>query len=785
MLSLCKTLLAATACTLCSLTAAAQGWIADFRSAENAVKTARYAEAERLYTLVINATKDQTALTDCLNGRAFCYKKTADYDRAEADYDRAISLADDEQLRERLLYNKSELLIQTGRYRDAVDILGSIRFDSAEGETKRAANMAVALVYLKDYRSAESLIDSLLAKSETVGMGANTYATLLQNRCFIRCELNDYKGALADIEQALPSLSGANRCISLANMAMVEAELGLFSSALSHINEALAWQKANLANGAAHPDYIISLRKKAEILLKAGRNNESEAAFRSFYEAEKDYIKRNFITMTAQNRLDFWKKEKPFLSEVFALGGRCAPFLYDVALLRRHISMTAKDVADSGELFGSQLDINAAAVMKALPVGSAAVEFVCFKDPVAHDSLYAALVMTRSKISYAPIGTKQNLHGHPVAGTTLGTAVCSGAAYADAVYSDSALARIVWEPVLRLLPSNVKTLYFAPDGLLQMLAVEYLPYSALNRLSLRRVTSTSRIADSQVTARLTLTPKAMGKGSTAYQCLVAGGLSYNTASASSAAKTTERDHSAYQYALSVCGRPMTFGYISGTLTEADSIASILGVAPMTELSESLAKQDFGKYGVIHLATHGYSLQVALEEPPFALQDSISEDRSLLACGIALTGANTSGRLNCVEDDLLSAREISSMKLSGAQLVVLSACQTAQGVVTDEGPAGLVRGLKIAGAKTVVASLWSVSDRAAALFMAALYRNLFVEKMERHAAFCKSIDAVRGYKVTTSYKFSPKTMKRVKVDCSDSPVYPFKSPYYWASFIMID
>lgn len=94
----------------------------------------------------------------------------------------------------------------------------------------------------------------------------------------------------------------------MANLAVVEAELKLYEEALCHIDSVLAWQGGQPSIGTGHPDYIISLRKKAEILLKKGEREEALHLFRSFYKAELDYVKRNFVGMTEQNRLDFWKR---------------------------------------------------------------------------------------------------------------------------------------------------------------------------------------------------------------------------------------------------------------------------------------------------------------------------------------------------------------------------------------------------------------------------------------------------------------------------------------------
>jgi CHAT domain-containing protein len=72
--------------------------------------------------------------------------------------------------------------------------------------------------------------------------------------------------------------------------------------------------------------------------------------------------------------------------------------------------------------------------------------------------------------------------------------------------------------------------------------------------------------------------------------------------------------------------------------------------------------------------------------------------------------------------VLVADEIAGMNLK-AQLVVLSACQTGQGVVAGEGVAGLGRALTRAGVPCTVLSLWSVDDNATKSLMVAFYEKL--------------------------------------------------------------
>ena len=87
-----------------------------------------------------------------------------------------------------------------------------------------------------------------------------------------------------------------------------------------------------------------------------------------------------------------------------------------------------------------------------------------------------------------------------------------------------------------------------------------------------------------------------------------------------------------------------------------------------------------------------------------------------------------------DDGYLTAEEVGWLDLSRVELVVLSACQTVIGrTSTGEGLMGLRRAFRLAGAQTVIASLWSVDDEATAELMKDFYENLWTKGMGRHEA----------------------------------------------------
>ena len=123
--------------------------------------------------------------------------------------------------------------------------------------------------------------------------------------------------------------------------------------------------------------------------------------------------------------------------------------------------------------------------------------------------------------------------------------------------------------------------------------------------------------------------------------------------------------------------------------------------------------------VLVLSTHGFYVEDKLV-------DQMSAHNPLIRCGLALAGCNQREealRQN-KEDGILTGLEIIGTDLRGTQLVVLSACETAVGQSqSGEGVVGLRQAFQLAGAESVVASLWSVSDNETAELMTEFFDQL--------------------------------------------------------------
>jgi CHAT domain-containing protein/tetratricopeptide (TPR) repeat protein len=192
-----------------------------------------------------------------------------------------------------------------------------------------------------------------------------------------------------------------------------------------------------------------------------------------------------------------------------------------------------------------------------------------------------------------------------------------------------------------------------------------------------------------------------------------------------------------------------FPRLPGTRAEGQQIAVLLGVQPTMDAAalEGRLKAECRSPHILHLATHGFFLpdqQPDLrhaapglgadpigfpgEEPGAGRLSGPRTEDPMLRSGLALAGANTwlkAGNLpEEAEDGLLTAEDVTGLDLLATELVVLSACQTGLGQVhVGEGVFGLRRAFVLAGAKTLVMSLWKVPDDQTHELMEDFYRRL--------------------------------------------------------------
>jgi len=163
---------------------------------------------------------------------------------------------------------------------------------------------------------------------------------------------------------------------------------------------------------------------------------------------------------------------------------------------------------------------------------------------------------------------------------------------------------------------------------------------------------------------------------------------------------------------------------------------------------------------LHLATHGWfapeSVRAFEDREPLdaalGLRGTMSREEQVRAaspmvlCGLALAGANLPVDSLGRTPGIVTAEEIATWDLAGCELAVLSACDTNVGVRrAGQGVASLQKALHMAGARTVITSLWKVPDEATKELMLDFYRRIWVEKKPKAQALWEAKTRLREAK----------------------------------------
>lgn len=279
-------------------------------------------------------------------------------------------------------------------------------------------------------------------------------------------------------------------------------------------------------------------------------------------------------------------------------------------------------------------------------------------------------------------------------------------------------SRHVLDPVRAALPADATALVICPDA-----ALASVPFAALPASKKQGAFLADELTISTVSMAQDLVPAAAvaARGSGA---LVVGGVDYGAVPAEDSGVTRSADRA--------------FAPLPGTAKEAEFVATRLGAGSITltgkKATEAALRSSARGKAILHVATHGFVRADAMAGLRRRDADQqwlgVEAERQLaggydpmLLAGLAFAGASSRDG-GGGDDGILTAVEASQLDLRGVDLVTLSACRTALGTAASgEGVVGLVQGFQMAGARSVVASLWPVDDEAARLLMEAFYGGI--------------------------------------------------------------
>ncbi len=555
--------------------------------------------------------------------------------------------------------------------------------------------------------------------------------------------------------------------------ALCLARLGRYQEALKTIGPVCAGFRKSKDSRA----YAEALRKKAKILMlqydATGQYNaDAVLCYQQYLSISRDYIDRHFVNMSESEREQYWMAEQPFVTDCFRLEDKAPGLLYDVALYSKAVLLQmgrdfkeGMTTADKKKALAS-VRVTWQQVRDKLPESGCAIEFIVYEKS-GQDHIGALVLNKKASapvfIDIASLKDFKSLKTEN--GRTVGEAVASTKHEdKDALYQCRQLSNLIWNGQLVKAMGQSKKIYFAPDGIFHQLAVEYLYPDSLNKKSMYRLTSTRLLVEGRQKIH-------------ADNMLMCGGVDYSVGQAASS--TPNNDEQAYTI---MSAKGMALYYLNGSKAEIDSIEALRHnesdkILRADSATESILRNLMGKYHLVLISTHGYFAEAATLGTDIR---PASTDTQLSQSCLFLAGAEANMRNRkfdlSMPDGILSARELAAMDLSDVDLVSLSACQSGLGFVTVDGIFGLQRGLKTAGVKAVIASLWEVDDQATITLMTNLYRNL-----QNGISLQEAFSAARN---TLEKTVVQKTYPRKGV--ADLIVTKqYNLPRYYNAFILID
>lgn len=562
--------------------------------------------------------------------------------------------------------------------------------------------------------------------------------------------------------------------LTLSQLAMCNARLaseadedadaeGLFSLALQQIDEARQYYKSHKED----QNYGETLRKHGKILMmqndRLGVTNVKTArkCYEEYVKSQCTLVGQRLAEMDRSQRGQYWLATHRFLYDCYRLGNEAPEMLYDMALFSKGYLLAFETNHKEPETHWKQ-------IRSKLGRNECALEFVQYFGKDDHKRMGCIVLRHNStRPVFIDLFSVDSLLSQPVNdyATVLEAMSSDYPRYINDFYNDSALAALVWSPRLMSIIKDVRKVYFAPDGILHQWAIEYqIPDSTMIGY---RLSSTRNLLKRKETTKL---------GS----ALLCGGIDFD---ADISPITLDNDIVTYRF---LYGQSYFIQRLPFTDEEVDSIYAlrhnqgdcILKGDDATD--EAFLKEVKKGYDIIHLSTHGFfggRLNLTGDIKPLLNDDSMSK------CGILFAGsANTLNDDDFDEnmfDGVLSGTELSKQDFSGTRLMLLSACQTGQGRLTDDGIYGLQRALKLAGIDGICVSLWSVSDRSSCQLMRYFYQSLLENQgQDIHEAF-----------MAARQRLKKETWEQYVFDFEDfiyEPVtFTFDKAEYLNPFILID
>ncbi len=683
---------------------------------------------------------DDRWLGDLYSELALLYQYRKDTAKAAKAYGRALAIAKKRKSPGAAAGALVEVLRAQGKTKDALAVLQLARAELAAVHNTSPSFYDVVAAdvssELGDPKTALKLIAGYLAAvNETFGWRSAMYVRGA-------LELTDIQAVAGDIPKAEKALADtletAEKSFSLALGTGTDADHVAYAAQNAMVlDTALSFNVLFAAKrpSAARLGLTTLLRRKGRVL------DASAAALATI---------RNKLSPDDKKLLDELAAARTQLAKL-SVGATDATRAKEIAALEETIQRLEVELGKKSAAYRkATAPIGIAAIQKILPKDARLVEFANYepRDPRRPFAAFRAQGhLPRRYLAYVlgPTGDPQLVD--------LGEAAAIDAAiekarkaYADPDNSEAAnLGKALYDLTMgKVVPKlgGATNILLAPDG-----ALNVIPFSALvddkKQFLIAKYTFTY-LTSGRDLLRLQVNTKAQGGGvmfaDPAFDATGGGGTGSSRG----------------QRSLDLAA--LRWPQLPGTAAEADAVAKTykgLKVLRGNAATEGAVKKIHGPK-ILHLATHGFFLPDEQPEPmPGQETAPTPTENPMLRSGLVFSGAN---KLRSGDDDgLLTALEASGLDLEGTKLVVLSACETGVGKVTNgDGVYGLRRALVIAGAESLVMSLWQVDDFATKELMTGFYKGIADGKARSTA------------------------LRETQLKLLSTPKYAH--PFYWAAFV---
>jgi CHAT domain-containing protein len=717
------------------------------------------AESEWLRALTIaekTLEPDDRIIAQALNDLGYLYLKKRDYERSERFLERAVAIYEESFGAEHPGLNAP--LLNLGRlFRE-----------------QRDYGRALAI-----YQRATVIAE------KTFGPESTNVASLLNNIANIYKVKGDYAKALELHQRVLKVAEKSGgplqelTILSLGNIANLYAALGDTANAITfqtRVDERLETALAlHLAIGSERQKlaYFDSLAERTDrtvsLHVNLAPNDGTAGALAALVLLQRkgrilDAMADSFTALRQrfnaedQKLLDQLNSTSAQVAKLALTGAQKmepAEFQKQLRSLEEQKETLEAEISRRSTEFRAQSQpVTLAAVQAAVPPNAALVEFARYRpyDPRAENNNEAYgnphyvvyVVREQGDVQWKELGQAQEIDA---------SVAELRQALRDPQRNDvQRLARAVDEKVMqpvRALLGDATQLLISPDGELNLI-----PFAALvdeQRRYLIQRYSFTYLTSGRDLLRMQVARESKSKP------LVVANPSFGEPAAEFLATTKSGDPNGRRRSVT-SGRDLSevyFAPLGGTAQEAHSIQTLFPDAKVlsaAQATESAVKQ-VNAPRVLHFATHGFFLsepqpamvttssvaRVTSTNPKAApgapaivpatlvmtrsLSASSKIANPLLRSGLALANANLRDQ-DGADDGILTALEASGLNLWGTKLVVLSACDTGVGEVRNgEGVYGLRRAFVLAGAESLVMSLWPVSDYTTRQLMSHYYQNL--------------------------------------------------------------